>query len=97
MQALRLPAGILKAEANGIVVLRGSDPFPIAADHRRAGAFGFFAETSPPESAPWRALHDWLLARRSSPQSYGRACGPMRFAINQLGIQWQRRLRSVRT
>lgn len=96
MQALPMPASILEAEANGIVVLRGSDPFPFAADHRRAGAFGFFAGTSPPESAPWCALRDWLLALRSSPQSYGRACGPVRFAINQVGIQLYRRLRNVR-
>jgi len=97
MRALPLPAGIRKAESNGIIVLRGSDPFPIVADHRRAGAFGFFAEMPPPESAPWRALRDWLLARRQSPQPYGRACGLVRFTINQVGIQLYRKRLSART
>jgi hypothetical protein len=95
LATLPIPATIHAAEQQGYRVLPGSDPFPIASDHRRVGAFGFFAQTTLPESAPWRALRGWLLAIPRSPRPYGSGCGWFRFALNQAGIQLQRRLRSA--
>jgi hypothetical protein len=95
LATLPIPATIRAAEQQGYRVLPGSDPFPIASDHRRVGAFGFFAQTTLPESAPWRALRGWLLAIPRSPRPYGSGCGWFRFALNQAGIQLQRRLRSA--
>ena len=93
LKSLPMPRLIRAAEARGFRVLPGSDPFPIAADHRRVGAFGFMAETELPESAPWRALRTWLLGRSISPVPYGSGCNPIRFAVNQVGIQLHRRLK----
>ena len=92
LKALQRPRLIREAEARGLRVLPGSDPFPFAADHRRVGAFGFMANVELSVSAPWRALRAWLLGRNHSPVPYGQACGPFRFAVNQLGIQLYRRL-----
>ena len=93
---LPVPPLIRAAEGRGFRVLPGSDPFPFAADHRRVGAFGFRAETALPATAPWRELHAWLRARCRSPSPYGHGCGPLRFALNQAGIQIYRRLPSQR-
>lgn len=92
MRMLPMPRLIRDAKARGYRVLPGSDPFPIAADHRRVGAFGFMAETGLPDSAPWRALRTWLVGINTSPAPYGRGCNPIRFAVNQFGIQMYRRL-----
>lgn len=89
--SLPMPRLIRMAAARGFRVLPGSDPFPFAADHRRVGAFGFMAMTELPLSAPWRALRSWLLGHAGSPLPYGRGCSPLRFAVNQIGIQWYRR------
>jgi hypothetical protein len=89
--SLPMPRLIRAAAARGFRVLPGSDPFPFAADHRRVGAFGFMAATELPLSAPWRALRSWLLGSSGSPVPYGRGCNPLRFALNQIGIQLYRR------
>ncbi|MEX2150333.1 MAG: hypothetical protein WD793_08950 [Steroidobacteraceae bacterium] len=89
--SLPMPRLIRRAAARGFHVLPGSDPFPFAGDHRRVGAFGFLARTELPESAPWRALRRWLLGSTGSPLPYGRGCNPLRFALNQVGIQLHRR------
>jgi hypothetical protein len=36
-------------------------------------------------------LRSWLLGSAGSPLPYGRGCDPLRFALNQIGIQWYRR------
>ena len=88
---LPLPKRLAAGEARGFRILPGSDPFPFGADHRRVGGFGFFMDEPPNEAAPWGRLHAWLRERRGSPATYGRACGPLRFLVNQAGIQaWNR-------
>jgi hypothetical protein len=81
------PARIRASERRGFRVLPGTDPFPFAGGHRQVGAFGFLAGLVPSESAPWRGLRAWLMEQVDSPQPYGRASGPMRFVLNQVGIQ----------
>lgn len=82
-----VPARVRACEQRGFRVLSGTDPFPFASDYRRVGRFGFLAESAFDESAPWRALRAWLVDMPVSPQPYGRACGPVRFIVNQAGIQ----------
>jgi hypothetical protein len=86
------PALIRRARKVGIPVLAGTDPFPFAGDHRRVGSFGFLANVEPDPRGPWRALRAWLLDVRASPVLYGRPSGPLRFVINQLGVQLYNRL-----
>ena len=92
LDRLGAPALVRASEQRGFRVLPGTDPFPFALDHRRVGRFGFLADVDPPETAPWRALRNWLLARRTSPARYGRGCGPVQFVVNQVGIQVYNRL-----
>jgi len=85
------PRALRAAEARGFRILPGTDPFPFGEDHRRVGGFGFVTHAPLDEIAPWRKLRTWLCDRRGSPIGYGHACGPLRFVVNQVGIQaWNR-------
>ncbi|MGH8249924.1 MAG: hypothetical protein ACREVI_04380 [Steroidobacteraceae bacterium] len=86
-----VPSLLGTAERRGFRVLPGTDPFPVAADHRRVGSFGFLSESVLQESAPWRSLRAWLMGRSSSPERYGQGCGLLRFVVNQAGIRLRRR------
>jgi hypothetical protein len=87
----RPPELIRRCEQRGFRVLPGTDPFPFGGDYQRVGSFGFLAEQTPREATPWQDLRSWLLARGASPTPFGRACGPLRFAVNQVGIQIHQR------
>jgi hypothetical protein len=82
-----VPVLIRTSAQKGFRVLSGTDPLPVAGDYRRVGGFGFLAGIEVPEAAPWRALRAWLIARRASPEPYGRTCGPVRFAVNQIALR----------
>jgi len=92
LSLLGVPSLVRASERRGFRVIPGTDPFPFASDHRRVGRFGFLGEVPLPAAAPWRALRGWLIERRTSPLPYGEACGPLRFIVNQIGIQFHRRL-----
>jgi len=85
------PARITEFAREGFRVIPGTDPFPFARDYRRAGGFGFFAGVAAEETAPWGTLRAWLEALTESPPSFGKACGPIRFVANQVGIQFYNR------
>jgi len=82
-----VPALIRRSAQRGFRVLPGTDPLPVRGDHRRVGQFGFLAAPASSATAPWSALRSWLLARSDSPEPYGRACGTLRFAINQARLR----------
>jgi hypothetical protein len=86
LQLLGRPGLVKEAARRGFKVLPGTDPFPLGNDHRRAGAFGFLAGPLS-RSHPWGDLVAWLDAREDSPPPYGRALGPVRFLLNNVGIQ----------
>ena len=86
------PGLLDSARRAGFEVLPGTDPFPFSSDYRRVGSFGFLADVEPPAPAPWAALREWLEDQRQSPQAYGRALGPLRFAFNQCWIQVHNRM-----
>jgi hypothetical protein len=92
LSLLGVPALVRASERRGFRVIPGTDPFPFALDHRRVGRFGFLGEVPLPAAAPWRALRGWLIARRTSPLTYGEASGLLRLVVNQIGIQVHRRL-----
>ena len=82
------PALLREGRHAGLRVLPGTDPFPFGGDFRRVGSFGFLALVGPDcLTAPWRTLRGWLERQTSSPQAYGRPSGPLRFAVNQFGMQ----------
>lgn len=87
LAVLAAPALIRRSEREGFRVIPGTDPFPFARDYRRVGQFGFLAGVDIEESAPWKALRSWLESLRESPPRFGHASGPVRFVVNQLGIQ----------
>ena len=91
LAALGAPALIRESELEGFRVLPGTDPFPFANDYRRVGGFGFLAGVTIDESAPWTSLRAWLAGLTQSPASFGEASGPVRFLINQIGIQFYNR------
>jgi hypothetical protein len=90
LQLLGRPKLVQEAAALGYRVLPGTDPFPFGGDHRRAGSFGFLA-AEPGRDRPWQDLRAWLDAQESSPPAYGAALGPVRFVINNVGIQFRNR------
>ena len=87
VESMGAPSIIEDAERRGFRVLPGTDPFPFSTDQRRVGGFGLLADVQPTEEAPWGTLRAWLAGLDASPERYGRAIGPVRFALNQLGIQ----------
>jgi hypothetical protein len=87
LAAWGVPALIRESETRGFRVVPGTDPFPFGRDYRRVGAFGFVAELALDDAAPWRSLRDWLESSPRSPQRFGAACGPVRFVVNQVGMQ----------
>jgi hypothetical protein len=90
------PALVRDSERRGFRVVPGTDPFPFGGDYRRVGAFGFVAEVDVEPAAPWRSLRAWLESSPRSPRSFGAACGPVRFFVNQVGMQFYNRfLRKV--
>lgn len=82
-----MPGLVRESQQRGVRVLPGTDPFPFGTDYRRVGSFGFVAETSIDEAAPWESLRRWLETLPRSPRSYGRASGPVQFVVNQVGMQ----------
>ena len=88
------PALVRQCGERGYPILPGTDPFPFGSDYLRAGSFGFLA-TEPDESAPWRGLAGWLGTLEGSPPAYGKAIGPFKFLVNQVGIQIYNRARQT--
>ena len=87
LAAWGVPSLIRESETRGFRVVPGTDPFPFGRDYRRVGAFGFVAQLKLDEAAPWRSLRAWIESSRQSPQRFGTACGPVRFLVNQVGMQ----------
>lgn len=91
LHALGRPRLVRECDALGHLILPGTDPFPFGNDYLRVGSFGFLA-AEPGARAPWRELAAWLRARKGSPTAYGKAAGPFRFVINNIGIQVHHRM-----
>jgi hypothetical protein len=86
------PTIIRRFEPLGFRVLPGTDPFPFGGDFRRVGTFGFLADVARVRDAPWTRVREWLTQRTVSPRPFGAPCPPVRFLLNQVGIQIYNRL-----
>jgi hypothetical protein len=86
-RVMREPGLIRRARTRGVRVLAGSDPFPFAADCKRVGGFGFLAQVEPDPARPLHVLRTWLRAPQASPEVYGQPSTPLRFLLNQFGVQ----------
>jgi hypothetical protein len=86
------PALISASAHQGFRVLPGTDPYPFGGDYGRVGKFGFLTDAVLDEAAPWRTLRTWLESRAESPRAFGEPSGPVRFVVNQVGIQFYNRL-----
>jgi hypothetical protein len=95
LSLLGQPALVREAGRSGFLILPGTDPFPFGDDHRRVGGFGFLA-VEPDMAHPWGEISAWLAARAASPPAYGRALGPVRFLVNNIGIQLHNRRKRAR-
>lgn len=93
LQSLPRPRLFAEAEAQGIGVLPGTDPFPFGKDYRRVGSFGFVVEVALDPARPWQSIHAALAGRRRSPPAYGRGEGWLGFLFKQTWIQIDKRLR----
>ena len=97
LQILGMPKLLNVARRDGFRVLPGTDPFPFGADYRRVGSFGFLVATEPDPACPWQSLRSALVGTACSPEPYGRALPPIRFLLNQSGMQVRNRIGSGRT
>ena len=71
----------------GRIVLRGSDPLPIAGDERRIGAFGSVLNGEISRDRPAADLRALIRSLDRLPASFGRCVSPLRFVSNQLRLR----------
>jgi hypothetical protein len=93
LQSLPRPPLLAEAEAHGVGVLPGTDPFPFGNDYRRVGNFGFIVEVTLDPARPWQSVRAALAEQRRSPPAYGKAAGWLEFLFKQTWIQVDKRLR----
>ena len=91
LRNLPRPRLLEEAEARGVGILPGTDPFPFGNDYRRVGSFGFRLEAVLDPSRPWQSIRAALGKLKRSPLPYGRGEGWLNFAFKQLWIQVDKR------
>ncbi len=88
------PALFSVVEQQGGRVLPGSDPLPFASEAHNVASFGFMAEGPFIPEKPLVSLKNMLHDPETSLRPYGRLERPMRFARNQIAMQFRKRMRS---
>lgn len=79
-----------QAAAQGLRILPGTDPLPLATEYQRPGSFGFKTQGILDRQRPGQAMKQ-LLADPAAPISpYGALENPLRFLQNQLRIRAQK-------
>jgi hypothetical protein len=81
------------AERQGLMILPGSDPLPLAAEHDAVARYGFVLD-APEEALPHRPaawLKERLATLAEQPRSFGRRQAVMPFMARQLAMQWRKR------
>lgn len=92
LRNLGRPRLLDEAEARGIGVLPGTDPFPFGRDYRRVGSFGFLLDLPLVASRPWQSVRAALVGLKRSPEAYGRSSGSLGFGFRQAWMQVHKRL-----
>jgi hypothetical protein len=93
---LLTPEMFALARSRSIAILPGSDPLPFPSQVNRAGAFGFVVPRAIDLDHPSRDLRHWLRSQTAQPRSYGRLESAVPFVLNQVRMQWRKRLRRGR-
>jgi len=91
---LPTPPEFALAQARGIQVLPGSDPLPFESEYSRAGSFGFQVDGLPVKDGVWPILCAMLQRDEAKLKPFGRLESPIRFARNQIAMQYRTRFAS---
>ena len=86
------PALLAEAESQGLRVLAGSDPLPLAAEAGKPGRYGFLARCPLDPDRPFARLAAWLRARPASPETFGTLERAFPFLHRQAAMQLRKRL-----
>jgi hypothetical protein len=91
------PAEFRVAKGSGMRILPGSDPLPFASECDRAGSFGFYADDVANREGVWTGLCSLLQRGEGNLQNYGSLESSLRFARNQIAMQYVTRVTNRRT
>lgn len=81
------PKLLAYAEAQGKLVLPGSDPLPLPGEPRKAGRYGFAAALELDQERPFASLKRWLEQQDHSPRVFGRLETLAVFVDRQVRLQ----------
>ena len=93
---LPTPAPFTLARSRRIPILPGSDPLPFRGQVNRAGSYGFVVPQPIDLDRPSRDLRAWLRSQRVQPRPFGHLESAGAFAMNQVRMQWRKRVRPGR-
>lgn len=91
------PIYFQQAKKQGLRILPGSDPLPVASEASRPGSFGFTIQGSLSREEPGKQLKQMLLNSNVSINNYGSLETPWRFVRNQLAIRYGNGNKQART
>jgi hypothetical protein len=87
-----------EARAQGVPVLPGSDPLPLAEHCARAGSYGFVLSGPLDESHPAACVLRGIRRLKGQPRIFGHCAALTSFLRDQAALQWRRHLAvSVKT
>lgn len=91
---LPTPPEFALAEDRGMRILPGSDPLPFESEYDRAGSYGFRVGNFPQRDHVWPDLCEMLQRGDGELTPFGSLEKPLRFARNQLAMQYMTRIAS---
>lgn len=93
---LPTPHEFALAGARGMRILPGSDPLPFDSEYDQAGSYGFRIDNLPLGDGAWPDLCAALQRGEGDLIPFGSLESPLRFARNQLAMQYMTRIASRR-
>ena len=81
-----------EARSQGVPVLPGSDPLPLAEHCARAGSYGLVLSGPLDEAHPAACVLRGIRRLKGQPRSYGRCADLTSFLRDQAALRWRRRL-----
>jgi hypothetical protein len=91
---LPIPPEFALARERGMRILPGSDPLPFNSECDRAGSYGFRVDHVPVRDFAWPDLCIMLQRGEGKLTPFGSLESPLRFARNQLAMQYKTRVAS---
>jgi hypothetical protein len=93
---LPTPPEFAMAGARGMRVLPGSDPLPFDSEYDKPGSYGFRVDDLPVRDSAWSDLCVMLQRGEGELRPFGSLESPIRFARNQIAMQYRTRFASRR-